>query len=89
MLQYVYEDRYIGLYSLKNEVVFEIDAETLKIKKRFLTIDTDSLDKNFRGWTFSESFGAERNLYGKLIEKNVENVSRKEIVGEKIYTQIQ
>lgn len=89
VLQYVYEDRYIGLYSLKNEVVFEIDAKTLKMQKRFLTIDTDSLDKNFRGWVFKESFGAERKLYEKLIERDVEKVSRKEIVGEKIYTHTQ
>lgn len=85
VLQYVYEDRYIGLYSIKNEIVFEIDTKTLEVKKRIITMDTESLEKKLDGWILNESFSAEQTLYGKLIGKSMEHVSKKEMVGEKIF----
>ena len=39
LLQYVYDDRYIGLYSFKNKVVYEIDAYTMKLKTRIVTLN--------------------------------------------------
>lgn len=85
VLQYVYNNRYIGLYSLKNKVIYEIDAITLEMKKRCNIINIKSLEENMYGWNFRERISVEKSLYKKLIErkKNVKNIE--ENIGGKIY----
>ncbi len=42
LLEYVRENRYIGLFSLKNKWVFEIDAKNLTYKRMNYKLDGDS-----------------------------------------------
>lgn len=75
ILQYIIKERYIGLYSLKNETILEIDAETMEIKRRGLIFNDINLEKVFPGWIFRDSVKAESHFYKKMIEQN--NVNRK------------
>lgn len=88
ILQYVYDDRYIGLYSLKNNMVFEIDTYTLEIKTRLISFDINELVKIPNSWILNESIDAEKALYWRLIGINRENMFGKEDVGTEIYRYI-
>ena len=89
ILQYVLDGRYIGLYSVKNSVVFEIDAHTMELKTRMPRLDIDDSTLIPRGWILKESIVAERALYEKLIKKNGEKVFEKEKIGTQIYNYMQ
>lgn len=67
VLQYVYDNRYIGLYSLKNRLVYEIDAYTMKLKTRVITFDIGDLARMPGGWVLEESIDAERSFYEKMV----------------------
>ena len=88
VLQYIYKNRYIGLYSLKNEIVLEIDSKTFEIKKRRISLEEDSLKKIFPEWIFRENINAECSLYKKLLKKDIKYESRKETKGIKIYNYV-
>ena len=88
VLQYIYKNRYIGLYSLKNEIVLEIDSKTFEIKKRRISLEEDSLKKIFPEWIFIENINAECSLYKKLLKKDIKYESRKETKGIKIYNYV-
>lgn len=88
ILQYVYQDRYIGLYSLKNEIVLEIDTKTLGKKERYITSDITGFEKKLSNRVFRETLNVDRALYEKLFGKKVEGVAENNTVGEKIYTHI-
>lgn len=85
LLQYVYGDRYIGLYSLKNKVVYQIDAYTMKLKTRIVTLNIGDSTIIPKSWILQESEDVERVLFRKLIELNGENILKKEKIGMKIY----
>lgn len=85
ILQYVYKDRYIGLYSLKNKIVFEIDTKTLNVKERFITMDFSNVENIFTDWIFRESIIQETLLYKKMIRQNKNGRMRKEEIGKQIY----
>ena len=85
VLQYVYNDRYIGLYSIKNKVVYEIDVYTMELSIRMFTIDLENPITMPGSWILQESIDAERALYKKLIGTNGETILGKENIGKKIY----
>lgn len=85
VLQYVYNDRYIGLYSIKNRVVYEIDVYTMKLSVRKITIDIENSMTISGSWILEESVDAERALYKQLIGTNGEKILGKEKIGMKIY----
>ena len=89
LLQYVYDDRYIGLYSFKNKVVYEIDAYTMKLKTRIVTLNIGDSTIIPKSWILQESKDVERALFRKLIELNGENILKKDKVGMKIYNYLQ
>ena len=89
ILQYVLDGIYIGLYSVKNSVVFEIDAHSMELKTRMPRLDIDDSTLIPRGWILKESIVAERALYEKLIKKNGEKVFEKEKIGTQIYNYMQ
>lgn len=45
LVQYIREERYIGLFSLKNNYIFEIDAVEKKVEKKSYIIDEKSISK--------------------------------------------
>ena len=88
VLQYIYEERYIGLYSFKNEMVFEIDVETLELKKRIIMMEDDNLEEKLSKRIWKEYTDVERTICKKIIKKNFKNMKRIEMVGKDIYNQI-
>jgi hypothetical protein len=89
LLQYVYDDRYIGLYSFKNKVVYEVDAYTMKLKTRIVTLNIGDSTIIPKSWILQESKDVERALFRKLIELNGENILKKEKIGMKVYNYLQ
>lgn len=45
IVQYIREERYIGLYSLKNSYIIEIDAVEKRVEKKSYRFDEKSIDK--------------------------------------------
>lgn len=88
VIQYVRKDRYIGLYSVKNMVLFEIDSKELKVEKIFVTIDVNNLEKIISGWCFRESVDGENSLYKKLVLQTIWSNAKKEEIGRKIFSRL-
>lgn len=88
VLQYVNKDRYIGLYSIKNQIIFEIDSETLEIRRKNIIIDDTNLKKIYPGWAFRDNIEAERFLYQKMVKTNNKKGNVKMEIGERIYNYI-
>lgn len=88
ILQYIHEDRYIGLYSLKNEIVLEIDAKEMVIKRRNIVMDDKNLEEIFPGTVLREGIYPERVLYNKFVRKNMRKKIKKENRGIQIYNSI-
>lgn len=86
ILQYVYEGRYIGLYSIKNEIILEIDVKNLDIKKRSIILSDKNLNKLFPDMVLRESISPERTLYYKLMKKKMRRKAKQENVGMRVYT---
>lgn len=85
---YIYKNQYIGLFSLKNEMVYEIDTKKLIVRRRTLHLDINGIEKLFPAWILKESVEAEHFLYQMLIERKIEFNIKGNIVGEKIYNNI-
>lgn len=85
LLQYIYLGRYIGLYSLKNEVVIEIDALSMETKVRDICIDVDGTEKISCGWILQEKNKAECSLYEKLIGNSYEYKVEKKMTGKNVF----
>lgn len=85
LLQYVKQDRYIGLYSTKNEYILEIDAK--KMDYRILQFEfDDSLLEALGGKTFYDNKKIDKFFYNKRLSyKHGYFKEQKKQVGEKIY----
>lgn len=92
VLEYIQDDRYIGLYSFKNNCCLEIDTIEKKIEKKTYTFSESCLQKLMRLYDkyditlFHEQDGISELLFGmKIISKAAENNIRiYESVGERI-----
>ncbi len=93
LIEYVREDRYIGLYSCKRRLMFEIDAVELCVKNRnyylnnesFLSITKEIVDYDSRK-IFRENRAIERKLYSALLkEKGKKEESTFHNIGNSIY----
>ncbi len=82
LLDYVKDDRYIGLYSVKNECILEIDTIEMKYKFKYYNYHVN--DKcvgecaNLYNFTFNELNIWEREIYKRIIylkNNNTHNVN--------------
>lgn len=83
------ERKEIGLYSLKNETVYEIDAVTLSIKQRCITINADKLDSVPLDLILRETMKAERALFKKIIGKDILDRDGRKTAGVEIFDFLQ
>lgn len=88
---YVHQERYLGLFSLKNEHYFEIDTESLK--KRDLNIHADEVTIDKIRKRFFEKYGnlnehlkIHRKIYAQMLGKKNNIKEKKMSVGEKIFS---
>lgn len=88
ILQYVYKNRYIGLYSLKNKIVFEIDAVTMRIKTHCISMDTSETESIIVRWILSETISTQRAIFKKLIEKSFCTRNTEKTVGREIFNSV-
>ena len=93
LVEYVREDRFIGLYSTKNRTLLEIDTEELVVKERSITLEKDSINKLAQlyigsGKQFREDIPSQKYIFMEL-DKEVSIVQEKICnIGEKIYQQM-
>lgn len=93
ILQYVREDRYIGVYSFKNHRVFEIDTVELTVTYRDYKLDHKSvlmIEKAAAGYhngkILNERREKDRKLFSRLLEeKNESSLDKYGHTGELIY----
>lgn len=90
LLEYVRDDRYIGLFSLKNSYILEIDTEKKKTERKEYILSNKYLSETLRicgGWTLYENDGVDKKLYESLLlDKGREGLNKKtNNVGLKIY----
>lgn len=85
LFEFVKENRYLGLFSLKNERIIEID--TLKLTYRVLPIMIDdSCKAAFSNKLFYDGRKIDQTMYLLLMEKsNQIREENKEIIGKQIY----
>lgn len=78
LVQYIREERYIGLFSLKNNYIVEIDAVEKRAEKRSYRFDEESIDKLVRSVNgpLSEGNEFDRIIFSNWLMKNY--TSRKE-----------
>ena len=95
LLEYIRDNRYIGLYSLKNKCMLEIDTNERKIEWREYFFNNESLQKmaflfDEQKMVFLEENSIYREAYKIKLEKN--NIAKKdrlyESIGLKIYRKI-
>lgn len=93
LVQYIHENRYIGIYSLKNGWIFEIDTVELSVIKKcyelsdqaFLSIEKATGRYNEK-LTFREHSERERRLFSIMLkEKKIKKEDFLHNVGESIY----
>ena len=94
---YIYENRYIGLYSLKNRCYLEIDTVKLCVRYPDYRLSEEAaraiakvkvLEEN-KKMMFKESIERDRALYSLLLgDDNKKEVSDKLNIGKKIYNSI-
>lgn len=88
LINYIRENRYIGLYSTKNGYLFEIDAKELTVQKRDLILDENSIGKfisDFAGVPvmIREDVSDFKKMFWSLSKKNID--TKETSIGEKIY----
>lgn len=85
LLEYVREDRYIGLYSLKNEYLVEIDAE--KLSYRLLPFELDASCINiFTGKIFTDGRRLDKKIYEIIMDEvQKDKKSNNEIIGKRVH----
>lgn len=86
LIQYTKDDRFIGLYSLKNEYVIEIDAK--KLIYEILPVNlTESCIKRYSNFIFSESKKFDIYLYKYFLnEIKMKNKTIGENIGSLVYS---
>lgn len=92
VLEYVTDERYIGLFSAKNRCILEIDAKLLKYRFYNLKFSDKCLQECaviFKNM-FRERFAFERDLYREVLLSNCHLLSSKDknSVGNKIYREL-
>ncbi len=90
LLQYILEDRYLGLFSVKNNWVVEIDTKNFQAKVKKFSFDYGKYVNKLEEYVFEENKLIDRKAFKYLLTTNIRK--RCEIekinVGEKIYNQI-
>lgn len=90
LLQYILDDRYLGLYSFKNKCIYEIDAVKRKsVSLRYLFTD-NYINKYVSQQTFYESNKFHRVLFNHVLWREAENNEQSEkklMTGKLIYEQ--
>ncbi len=91
LLQYVLDNRYFGLFSFKQNCIYEIDADRKKIIKSRLGFTTNYINKYISQQTFYESNKFDRVLFNHFflwrgVEIN-ELSERSKTIGKMIYEQ--
>lgn len=79
LVQYIRDERYIGLFSFKNDYIIEIDTVEKRVEKKSYIFDEESIDKLFRsmnGRTLNERNAMDRVFFLNRLIKN--NTSDKE-----------
>lgn len=87
LLDYVRNDRYIGLFSLRMNCIFELDTKHSIVKKKnYYLTNEEKIDRNFP--VFSEA-GINNFFYCVLLRENESNKNNvKRSIGEEIYERI-
>ena len=93
MFEYIREDRYIGIYSILNERVFEIDTVALCVNHREYELGGKTiltLGETFEQYdgrkVFGEKAGQEQIYFNALLKaNNVADNTTIQNIGEQIY----
>lgn len=76
ILEYVRENRYIGLFSLKNNCILEIDTLTKNVKMNYYTLSEKcmyEMSNIYHGQRFYESNKSHTQLFKYLLSRNMKN----------------
>lgn len=93
LLEYVWSDRFIGLYSIKNQCIYEIDAKNLMYNQKIYELKADNKLKLYDIYKknrhiMKEISDIDRELfYTMLNEETFKNIND-DCVGEKIYNNL-
>lgn len=91
LLQYILDERYLGLFSFKNNCIYEIDSVTRKSMRLRFLFSTNYIDKYLFQQKFLESNMYHRVLFNHLILRkeagNHEQSERSKTIGKMIYEQ--
>lgn len=91
LVEYIREDRYIGIYSLKNQWIFEIDTYELCVKRKEYTLSNTSMQNLVKVCSaekvaLSEKNNLERILFSMILDSRYENRSNKQWdIGEVVF----
>lgn len=99
LLQYVKERRYIGLYSLKNNCIWEIDSLKIKVEKKHYSFSRECLEQIEKKYIYENVFGDilydNQSICRTVLEKRLFDVNMEEkkketlgIIGARIYEQM-
>lgn len=91
LVLYINKERYIGLFSLKNSSVLEIDTESLRVENKKYFFSDQNLDKVFLHRIFAECNHFDIMIYQKklLIGNSKVNDLESPNIGLRIYEYIQ
>ncbi len=89
LLQYLLEERYLGLFSIKNNWIVEIDTDSLQIEVKKFLFDYENYVDKLQDYTFEENRPIEMKTFGYLLAENNRKISMTEKieVGARIYHQ--
>ena len=89
LLEYVKDDRYIGLYSLKNEHILEIDANTLAYRLLPFTIDDACLEM-YINHLLLDGRKMDKTIFAKMMKGSSQNKVKEKVynVGKQINTKM-
>ncbi len=86
--QYIKNNRYIGIFSLKNNYVVEIDTFNKEAKAKNYTFNINYLNMVFKEKLFCESNFLHRKIFHKYMIEDDNDINSKDIpynIGKKIY----
>lgn len=85
--EYIKDNRYIGIYSLKNNYVLEIDVEKMKISRKKFFFNNScihSLSESI-GKVFYEVDDFNKMLYRRMLLMNKKHSRKENHIGKKVY----
>lgn len=94
LLEYIRDERYIGIYSSKTDRIFEIDTDTLRVEFRNYSLSDKSCKELaekacLENSILSEGHGSDNELYSYMIKSDFGVSDKKtEHVGERIYKEL-